>query len=291
MNRLNQTKILMWMLSLCMAFALASCESDVHESEHGGLSVELEWQDAVEPAAIKSIYLWIYNAADGTLVKEQQFSNARQLASERYQLPTGNYKVVAAVNLDAPFSASGTTGAETLLFALPDASASPAHVYYAVADATVSNADDVTVVTEQLGKVMAELTLTVNNAPASSVLTGTLTNAAEGFHPVKAQTNDSATTVTFPSTPAQGTAIQVPTLRLMPTAYGKDKTVLTLQLTDAYGHVSDFDIVAPVMKAGNKYEITLDYRTMQARMALSTCVINPWIEGWTYNGEVLNPEN
>lgn len=277
------------MLLLCIPLALASCESNVHDDEPGGLSVSLAWQDAADETTVKDIRLWIFNAADGSLVKEQHFTDTRALASERYQLNAGQYKVVAAVNLTSPFSANSATSMSDLLLSLSEASASPKHTFYGVADATVNSANSVTIVTDSLRRLMAELTVTINNAPASSVLTGTLNNAATGFYPCKAQTSNDLTTVTLPSTTAQVTTLQTQTIRMMPTADGQNKTKLSLQITDANGHANDFDIEAPAMTVGGKYEIMLDYQTMRAYMNLSSCVINSWTEGWSYDGEILNP--
>ena len=280
----------LWMLFLCIPFAVMSCESDVHENESGGLSVALAWQDTTDETTARDIRVWIYYAADGSLVKSLQYTDVRSLASERYQLNSGAYQVVTAVNLTSPFSVGNATNINDLLFSLSEASASPQHAFYGVAEATVSSNNAVTVVTDSLHRMMSELSVTIHNAPASSVLTGTVNNAATGFYPCKAQTNTDQATVTLPKTTAQGTTIQTGTIRLMPTANGQGKTKLALQITLADGQVSNFDIEAPAMKAGGKYEITLNYQEMRAYMDLSSCVINSWTEGWTYNSEILNPE-
>lgn len=277
------------MLLTCIPLALASCKGDVHENEPGGLSIALAWQDETDDTAVKDIRVWIFNAADGKLVREQQYTDTRALASERYQLGAGQYKVIAAVNLSSPFSANSPASMDGLLLSLTDASSSPAHAFYGVADATVKSANDVTVITESLQRIMSEMTITINNAPPSSVLTGTVNKAATGFCPCRQQTNGDSATVTIPSTTAQGSTIQTQTMRLMPTAYNESQTSLSLQITDAGGHVSYFNIDAPVMNAGGKYEVTLDYNYMRAYMNLSSCTINSWTEGWTYSDEILNP--
>lgn len=288
-NRIWTKHIWLWMLLLCIPFAMTSCDSDVHEDEEGGLSVALAWQEASDAVDTKDIRLWIFDA-DGSLVKSLTYTDLRQLASERYPLSAGTYKVVAAVNLTSPFAASDAQNLDDLLFSLSEASASPRHAFYGVAEAAVGGDKAVTVVTDTIRRMMSELTITITDAPASSVLTGTVNNATTGFYPGKAQTVDDLTTVTLPATTAQGTTLQTQTLRLMPTADGQSKTKLSLQVTDANGHVSDFAIEAPVMKAGGKYAVTLEYPNMRAFMNLSTWVINSWTEGWTYNEEIFNPE-
>lgn len=280
----------LWMLLMCIPFAVMSCESDVHENEPGSLSVALAWQDSTDDTTVKDIRVWIFNTADGSLVKSQQYTDVRSLASERYQLNSGQYKVVTAINLTSPYSAGNATNLDDLLFSLSEASASPQHAFYGVAEATVGSNNAVTIVTDSLHRMMSELTVTINNAPASSVFSGTVNNAATGFYPCQLQANTDISTVTLPTTTAQGSIIQMQTMRLMPTANGQDKTKLLLQITLADGQVSNFDIEAPIMKTGGKYNITLNYQEMRAYMDLSSCTINSWTEGWTYDSEILNPE-
>ncbi len=269
----------LWMLlmGLPLALTLASCESDVHENEQGGLSISLAWQDADDATAVKDIRVWIFNAADGSLVKSQEYTDARTLANERYPLSNGQYKVVTAVNLTTPLSANSATNISDLLFSLSEASASPAqaHAFYGVTDATVSNASAVTSVTVPVQRLLAELTITIDGAPASSVLIGEVQNVATGFYPSKAQPNADATTVTLPSTTAQGETLQMKTIRLMPTANGQEKAKITLHITEADGNVSDYDIEAPVMKAGGKYELSFKHSEMQPKMNLESG-INNW---------------
>ena len=287
-NRIWTKHIWLWMLLLCIPFSLVGCDGDVHEDEEGGLSVALAWQEASDAVDTKDIRLWIFDA-NGSLVKSLTYTDLRQLASERYSLSAGTYKVVTAVNLTSPFVASDALDFDDLLFSLSEASASPRHAFYGVAEAAVGGDKAVTVVTDTIRRMMSELTITITDAPASSVLTGTVNNAATGFYPGGAQTTDDLTTVTLPATTAQGTTLQTQTLRLMPTADGQSKTKLSLQVTDANGHVSDFAIEAPVMKAGGKYSVTLEYPNMRAFMNLSTWAINSWTEGWTYDEEIINP--
>ena len=280
----------LWMLLMCIPFAVMSCESDVHENEPGSLSVALAWQDSTDDTTVKDIRVWIFNTADGSLVKSQQYTDVRSLASERYQLNSGQYKVVTAINLTSPYSAGNATNLDDLLFSLSEASASPQHAFYGVAEATVGSNNAVTIVTDSLHRMISELTVTINNAPASSVFSGTVNNAATGFYPCQLQANTDISTVTLPTTTAQGSIIQMQTMRLMPTANGQDKTKLLLQITLADGQVSNFDIEAPIMKTGGKYNITLNYQEMRAYIDLSSCTINSWTEGWTYDSEILNPE-
>ena len=77
----------------------------------------------------------------------------------------------------------------------------------------------------------------------------------------------------------------------MPTANGFLTTRLFIQLTAPGGVVSNYDIEAPIMKSGGKYQINLEYEEMKPYMYLTSMKIDDWIEGWVYRGEILNPED
>ena len=274
-KKILYTWLSIFFMSMSLALTLTSCESNVHEKESGGLSISLAWQDADDATAVKNIRVWIFNAADGSLVKSQEYTDARVLAHERYPLSSGQYKVVTTVNLTAPLSANNTTNINDLLFSLSKASASPEHAFYRVTDATVTDASAVISVTVPVQRLLAELTITIDGAPASSVLTGEVLDVATGFYPSKAQANADATTVTLPTTTAQGETLQMQTVRLMPTSDGQAKSKISLRITGADGNVSDYDVTAPVIKAGGKYKLYFKHSEMQPKMNLESN-INNW---------------
>ena len=265
----------MLLMGLPLAFALTSCESNVHKDEQGGLSVALAWQDADDATAVKNIRMWIFNAADGSLVKSQEYTDARVLANERYPLGKGQYKVVTAVNLTSPLSVGNDANMNDLIFSLYEASASPERAFYGVTDATVTDASAVTSVTVPVQRLLAELTITIDGAPASSVMTGEVQDVATGFYPNRAQANTDATTVTLPTTTAQGETLQMQTIRLMPTVYNRENSRLYLCISRLDGIVEEYDITAPAMKAGGKYEIRFKHSEMQPKMNLESG-INNW---------------
>ena len=81
------------------------------------------------------------------------------------------------------------------------------------------------------------------------------------------------------------------TLRLLPTAHGFLTTRLFIQLIAPNGTVSNYDIEAPIMKFGGKYQINLEYGEMKPYMYLTSTKIDDWTEEWIYRGEILNPED
>ena len=88
-----------------------------------------------------------------------------------------------------------------------------------------------------------------------------------------------------------GETLKTETLRLMPTANGFHTTKLFIQLISPGGVVSNYDIEAPIMKSGGKYQINLEFEEMKPYMYLTSTKIDDWTEEWIYRGEILNPED
>ncbi|MCD8318385.1 MAG: FimB/Mfa2 family fimbrial subunit [Paraprevotella sp.] len=292
---------LSYIISLLAVFTLTftACSEDTHEGEHG-LAVALTWADEADKGTnIGDVKLWIYNT-DGEAVGEYTYDEAAGLARQRFDLPEGDYLIVAATNLTAPFSvkeaATGATPYENLLFALDDASASPAHAHYGVTEVKV-NGNTVQTATVSLRRVMSELSVTVEGAPSGSKLNATVTDAATGVLPAVKGTDDDtygtatdeASAVSMPEVSEQD-GVLTTSIRLMPTVTGHANSHLTFLLTQADGTTFTYNAEAPVMKPSGKYVVTLDYADLHPYIRITVNSINDWTEGWTISGEILNPD-
>ena len=102
--------------------------------------------------------------------------------------------------------------------------------------------------------------------------------------------SDRKSTVALPETAASAGSIEMPTLRLMPTASGQEFSHLRILLSTAEDETFEFRIEAPLMRPAGKYVVTLKYGQMRPYMRLSVHNINDWTEGWIYNGEILDPD-
>lgn len=294
----------LWVL-LYVPCLLASCDHDVHDGEgDGGLSVSLAWADeADEGTEVKDVKTWIVNATDGTQVAQSQYGSAQEMAKERYDLPKGNYRILTTTNLVDPFTISEQTRAvdniNSLAIGLSDPSASPEHAYYGVTDIVIDKEDVHYITRSDMRRMLAELTIVIEGVPENTVISGKVLNVASGLLPL--QKNEDGTFGTASYTKEEcdiplkiavpGETFKTETLRLMPTANGFHTTKLFIQLTSPEGVVSNYDIEAPVMKSGGKYQINLEYEEMKPYMYLTSMKIDDWTEGWVYRGEILNPED
>ena len=292
----------LWVL-LCVPCLLASCDHDVHDGEgDGGLSVSLAWADeADEGTEVKDVKTWIVNATNGTQVAQSQHGSAQEMAKERYDLPEGNYRILTTTNLVDPFTISEQTRAvdniNSLAIGLSDPSASPEHAYYGVTDIVIDKEDVHYITRSDMRRILAELTIVIEGVPENTVISGKVLNVATGLLPL--QKNEDGTFGTASYTKEEcdiplkiavpGETLKTETLRLMPTANGFHTTKLFIQLISPDDTVRNYDIEAPVMKSGGKYQINLEYEEMKPYMYLTSTKIDDWTEGWVYRGEILNP--
>ena len=292
----------LWVL-LCVPCLLASCDHDVHDGDgDGGLSVSLAWADeADEGTEVKDVKTWIVNATDGTQVAQSQHGSAQEMAKERYDLPKGNYRILITTNLVDPFTISEQTRAvdniNSLAIGLSDPSASPEHAYYGVTDIVIDKEDVHYITRSDMRRILAELTIVIEGVPENTVISGKVLNVATGLLPL--QKNEDGTFGTASYTKEEcdiplkiavpGETLKTETLRLMPTANGFHTTKLFIQLISPDDTVRNYDIEAPVMKSGGKYQINLEYEEMKPYMYLTSTKIDDWTEGWVYRGEILNP--
>ena len=304
MKAKRRFNIWLWVL-LCVPCLLASCDHDVHGGEDdGGLSVSLTWADEADQGTeVKDVKLWIFNADDGSLVEEKHDGSTQEVASQRFALPVGHYQILAATNLIEPFfigeATRATLNINQLMFGLSNPSASPDHAYYGVTDIVIDKSNVNYITKNEMRHILAELTIFIKGVPDNFAMIGKVLNVATGFLPL--QKNEDGTFGTASYTKEEcdiplriavpGETLKTETLRLMPTAHGFHTTKLFIQLISPGGVVSNYDIEAPIMKSGGKYQINLEYEEMKPYMYLTSTKIDDWTEGWIYRGEILNPED
>lgn len=303
METKRKINIWLWVL-LCVPCLFASCDRDAHDGEgDGGLSVALAWQDEADQGTeVKDVKLWILNAEDGSFVEEKHYGSAEEIASQRFSLSEGHYQILTTTNLVEPFTIGESTRAvvntNQLMLGLSNPSASPDHAYYGVTDITIDKSNVNYVTKDAMRRMLAELTLIIEGVPENTAIIGKVLNVAKGILPLQKNEDGTFGTTTYTKEECEiplGIAVHdnrlvTETLRLMPTANGFHTTRLFIQLIAPHGTVSNYDIEAPIMKSGGKYQINLEYEEMRPYMYLTSTKINDWTEGWIYRGEILNPE-
>ncbi len=279
--------IWLWVL-LCVPCLLASCDHDVHNGEEeGGLSVSLTWADEADQGTdVKDVKLWIFNADDGSLVEEKHYGSAQEVASQRFQLPEGIYRILTTTNLTEPFFISEQTRALTNWNNIQIGLTNPKNVrnnaYFGVADVKIDNKEGSYVVQNPIRSVLAELTIFIENVPKGTEMSGKALDAAWCLFPTQKNGDGDyglpsiePTEVELPTLLATESTLKSEIIRLMPTIQGSPASHVYLRLLLPNGTLQEFDITAPKMNVGGKYELRFKYEEMQPKMNLQTG-INDW---------------
>ena len=294
MKAKRRFNIWLWVL-LCVPCLLASCDHDVHsDEEESGLSVSLTWADEADQGTeVKDVKLWIFNADDGSLVEEKHDGSAQEVASQRFQLPEGTYRILTTTNLTEPFFISEQTRSLTNWNNIQIGLTNPKDVrnnaYFGVTDVKIDNKEGSYVVQNPMKSVLSELTIIIENVPKGTEMSGKTLDCAWCLFPTQKNSDGDyglpsidPTEVEMPTILATESTLQSEVIRLMPTIQGSPASHVYLRLLLPGETLQEYDITAPAMKVGGKYELRLNYNQMQPKMNLEAT-----INGWTnLNNEV-----
>ena len=294
MKAKRRFNIWLWVL-FCVPCLLASCDHDVHsDEEESGLSVSLTWADEADQGTeVKDVKLWIFNADDGSLVEEKHYGGAQEVASQRFQLPEGTYRILTTTNLTEPFFISEQTRSLTnwnnILIGLTNPKDVKHNAYFGVADVKIDNKEGSYVVQTPIKSVLSELTVIIENVPKGTEMSGKALDCAGCLFPTQKNSdgdyglpNIEPAEVELPTLLATESTLKSEVIRLMPTKQGSPASHIYLRLQLPDKTLQEFDITAPKMNVGGKYELRFKYEEMQPKMNLEAT-----INGWTnLNNEV-----
>ncbi len=258
------------------------------------MSVSLIWADEADQGTeVKDVKLWIFNADDGSLVEEKQYGGAQEVASQRFQLPAGTYRILTTTNLTEPFFISEQTRSLTNWNNIQIGLTKPKDVkhnaYFGVADVKIDNKEGSYVVQTPIKSVLSELTIIIENIPKGTEMSGKALDCAGCLFPTLKNSDGDyglpsiePTEVELPTLLATESTLKSEVIRLMPTIQGSPASHIYLRLQLPDKTLQEFDITAPKMNVGGKYELRFKYEEMQPKMNLEAT-----INGWTnLNNEV-----
>ena len=287
MKAKRRFNIWLWVL-LCVPCLLASCDHNVHDGEDdGGLSVSLTWADEADQGTeVKDVKLWIFNADDGSLVEEKHYGSTEEVASQRFELPEGRYQILAITNLIEPFFTTDQTRAlpnwNNIQIGLTNPKDVRNNAYFGVTDVKIDNKEGNYVVQNPIKSVLAELTIIIENIPKGTEMSGKALDCAWCLFPTLKNSDGEyglpsiePTEVELPTLLATESTMKSEVIRLMPTIQGSSSSHIYLRLLLPDETLQEFDITAPMMKVGGKYELRFKYEEMRPKMNLQTG-INGW---------------
>ena len=277
--------IWLWLL-LCIPCLLASCGNDDDEKEKG-LSVSLSWaNEADKGTEVKDVKLWIFNAGKDSLVEEKHYGSAEEMASQRFQLPEGTYRILTTTNLSEPFFIKEQTRAlsswNNILIGLTNPKDVKNNAYFGVTDVKIDNKEGSLVVKNPIRSVLSELTIIIENVPKGTEMSGKALDCAGCLFPTQKNSDGDyglpgiePTEVEMSTILSTGSTLQSEVIRLMPTIQGSQASHIYLRLLLPNATLLEYDITAPVMKAGGKYELRFKLEEMQPKIYLESD-INNW---------------
>lgn len=312
----NVNSIQLWVLLLSALPVMTACDDDSEKEK--GVKIELSWDD-VKPefppdfvgsgdndsaeVEIKEISVWLH-PADGSPAMEYTFSDRQDLSEQQFELPVGEYRIFSTVNLLPPYideynpmrSRAFTDGKEHFItLEKPNLSPEPAYCYE---DRIVITESGVQTVKVKMKELLAEMTFSIKGVPNGTILKGSVGNATAGIIPkfdetlgeMIAERSELIVPVELPVTLSTDGIVTIKKFRLLPSVKGATESLIKMMLLYPNTKRNDFEIHAPEMRMGGKYYIVLDFADMTPYMHLTSIRIDKWTEGWTINGEILNPE-
>ena len=274
-----------WML-LCVPCLLASCDHHDGEDEKG-LSISLTWQDEADQGTkVEDVKLWIFNADNDSLVEEENYGSAQEIANQRFFLAEGDYRILTTTNLTEPFTIGEITKTlsnwDNIMIGLTNPKNVKDNAYFGVTDIRIDLEEGYYVVQNPMKSVLAELTIIIEDVPKGTEMSGKAMDAALCLFPT--QKNDDGAyglpsiepvEVELPTILATGTTLQSEVIRLMPTTPASAASHIYLRLLLPNETLPEYDITAPMMKVGGKYELRFKHNKMQPKMNLDA-TINNW---------------
>ena len=294
--------------ALAAALLFTSCFHEIHElgslsTGEGLLGTSLGWEMPDDAGtAIHSLTIATGGAATPF---SRTYKNAKEAAGELIPVKVGLNDVLVTVNLtDADgFAISGMpaskaeTGVGDVVVSLKDPVSSPQQAWFAVTGADI-NEREITTVEPKLQRLLSALTVNLADVPAGTQVVVTLSNVAKS---VNLTAKDASGRWGLPSTDSVGN-LQIATLTaaadgplsldgftVLPTAAAFPRCILTIDVTAANGNKTQCVCDAPHTESGKAYTLDLNFSTLKPYMYLDTYSINPWEDGWTVSGEILNP--
>lgn len=291
------------------ALLFTSCFHEVHElgnlgKGEGLLGTSLSWEMTDDGGtAIHSLSISVGGAAAPF---SKTYKDAREAAGELIPVPSGKSDVLATVNMtDADgFAVSGmpATKADAAVgdvwVSLKNPASSPAQAWFGVTGAEIRDRD-ITIAEPVLQRLLSTLSVNMSNVPAGTKVVLTLSNVAKSVNLTAKDAagrwglpgNDSVGDLQIASLAAAASGtLTLEGFTVLPTASSFTRCILTIDVTSASGKKLQCVCDAPHTECGKGYTLDLDFSALKPYMYLDAYSINPWEDGWTVSGIILNPQ-
>lgn len=276
--------------------AMAGCYKDDHEFQdgYGALSLGLQWDNPKDAGTVPHV-LTVSIQGDGASFTKS-FANPEQLASEPFMLPAGEYDILVTADMaeadgfvveGLPASKSGS-GMGEVAVSLTDPSSSPAQAWFSVNHAIIKEGD-VTTIEPKLQRLLASLDLKIANVPSGTSINKTLLYIAKAV--ILTEKGQDGRYGAPKRNPRLSVYLKDGITNMLPSAAGVERNDILMLVKTADGKELLVTLDVPRIDVGKTYTLNLDFKTLQPYMFIDSGSISPWEDGWTVNGEILNPED
>lgn len=303
-------KTVLYIASLATALFSTGCFHENHElgsleSGKGLIGTSLIWE--MPEDASTGIHALTVSVGGAATPFSKHYRDARDAAGEFIAVASGRNDILATVNMidSDGFSISGMpaskseSGVGDVTVSLKNPVSSPQQAWFGVTGADVKE-KDITIIEPTLQRLLSSVSVNLINVPAGTNVVLTLSNVAKS---VNLTAKDANGRYGVPSTESVGdleiasyTAAAAGPMTLegftvLPTASSFARCILTIDVTSPNGNKTQSVCDAPHTESGKSYTLDLDFKTIRPYMYLDTYSISEWEDGWTVNGEILNPQN
>ncbi len=276
--------------------AMAGCYKDNHEFQDGCgvLSLGLQWDNPKDAGTVPHL-LSVSIQGDGASFTKR-FANPERLASELFMLPAGEYDILITADMTEadgfvveglPASKAGS-GMGEVAVSLTDPSSSPAQAWFSVNHAIIKEGE-VTPVVPKLQRLLASLDLKIANVPSGTSINKTLLYIAKAV--ILTEKGQDGRYGAPQRKPRTSVSLKDGVTNMMPSAADVERNDILMLVKTADGKELLVTLDVPRIDVGKTYTLNLDFNTLQPYMFIDSGSISPWEDGWTVNGEILNPED
>ncbi len=270
-------------------------DSEYGDKAVGYLAFELYWDeydDILSP--IDGVRITA-SGADGFL-KNYDFASPEDAADALQQIPEGTYDLLVTVDMaekdgyivTQSATEKGGNNLPATTAALKDPSSSPHQSWYGIVTATVKDGE-ITIARFQLKRLLSMILITITGVPDGATITAEASKVAQYVELTTPKISAESVDDVQLGSLSGGGIQKIENRTLMPTAFGNDRTIITLYAT--YNGVTLTSTVdAPKMESGRYYVMEIAYNGLAPYIYVSGTDINDWQQNWTADGEILNPD-
>lgn len=297
-----------YIAAIAATLLFTGCFHENHElaslsAGEGLLGTSLQWEMAEDAGtAVHALSVAVGGAAAPF---SKTYKDAREAAGELIPVAAGKNDILATVNLADTdgFSVNGMPATKAdaavgdVIVSLKDPVSSPAQAWFGVAGAEIRERE-ITTVAPVLQRLLSTLSVNLANVPAGTKVVLTLGNVAKS---VNLTAKDANGRWGLPSSESVGD-LQIASLAaasdgpltlegftMLPTASAFARCLLTIDVTSASGNKTQCVCDAPHTESGKAYTLDIDFKALKPYMYLDSYSISAWEDGWSVNGEILNP--